>query len=48
MGFWGGITTKISTFVFGIVGCSLPIIGFMIWWGRRRNPQKNSFNEQVV
>lgn len=36
MGFWGGITTKVLTFLFGIVGASLPISGFFIWWGKRK------------
>ena len=34
MGFWGGITTKILTFIFGIIGASLPITGFIIWMKR--------------
>jgi uncharacterized iron-regulated membrane protein len=38
MGFWGGLTTKIATFIFGIIGASLPITGFIIW---RRRGRKN-------
>jgi uncharacterized iron-regulated membrane protein len=36
MGFWGGMTTKILTFIAGMIGASLPITGFLIWRGRRK------------
>lgn len=44
MGFWGGITTKILTFIFGILGASLPVTGLLIWWGRNRkkNEKRNT------
>ena len=36
VGYWGGIFGKIFTFIVGIVTSSLPITGFLIWWGRRK------------
>jgi len=42
MGFWGGITTKVLTFVFGMIGASLPITGFLIW--KKRNNKKKEKN----
>ncbi|GAA0886567.1 PepSY-associated TM helix domain-containing protein [Sphingobacterium siyangense subsp. cladoniae] len=36
MGQWWGQFGKLSTFVAGIVATSLPITGFLIWWGRRK------------
>jgi uncharacterized iron-regulated membrane protein len=39
MGFWGGITTKVLTFICGMIGASLPITGFLIWRGRRKQKQ---------
>ena len=36
MGQWWGQVGKLSTFLAGIVATSLPITGFLIWWGRRR------------
>lgn len=36
MGFWGGLPTKIITFIVGLIGASLPVTGFFIWWGRKR------------
>ena len=42
MGFWGGITTKILTFICGIIGASLPITGFLIWQGRRKKERRLS------
>lgn len=43
MGFWGGLTTKIITFICGILGASLPITGFLIWFGRKRKFSKKKF-----
>ena len=36
MGQWWGWLGKLSTFLAGIVATSLPITGFLIWWGRRK------------
>ncbi len=36
MGFWGGLPTKILTFLAGIIGASLPVTGFIIWLKRGR------------
>ncbi|KMQ64256.1 permease [Chryseobacterium sp. FH2] len=35
VGYWGGIFGKIFTFIIGVICSSLPITGFIIWWGRR-------------
>jgi len=41
VGYWGGMFGKIFTFVIGIICTSLPITGFLIWWGRRnKSPKK--------
>jgi uncharacterized iron-regulated membrane protein len=34
MGFWGGTPTKILYFVLGILGASLPVTGFFLWYGK--------------
>ncbi len=36
MGQWWGQFGKLSTFLAGVVATSLPITGFLIWWGRRK------------
>lgn len=42
VGYWGGMFGKIFTFIIGIICTSLPITGFLIWWGRRnKSPKKN-------
>lgn len=40
MGQWWGQIGKFSTFLAGIVATSLPITGFLIWWGRRKKKKK--------
>src|SRR5690606_2156991 len=40
MGQWWGQFGKFSTFLAGIVATSLPITGFLIWWGRRKKKPK--------
>lgn len=40
MGQWWGWVGKLSTFLAGIVATSLPITGFLIWWGRRNKKKK--------
>lgn len=44
VGYWGGMFGKIFTFVVGIITSSLPVTGFLIWWGRR----KKSTREKAV
>lgn len=42
VGYWGGMFGKIFTFIIGMICTSLPITGFLIWWGRRnKSPKKN-------
>lgn len=40
MGQWWGWIGKLSTFLAGVVATSLPITGFLIWWGRRKKSKK--------
>lgn len=40
MGQWWGQIGKLSTFLAGIIATSLPITGFLIWWGRRNKSSK--------
>ncbi len=40
MGQWWGQFGKLSTFLAGIIATSLPITGFLIWWGRRKKKKK--------
>lgn len=41
VGYWGGMFGKIFTFIVGIICTSLPVTGFLIWWGRRnKSPKK--------
>lgn len=35
MGQWWGQFGKLSTFLAGLIATSLPVTGFLIWWGRR-------------
>ncbi|MFC6100482.1 PepSY-associated TM helix domain-containing protein [Olivibacter domesticus] len=41
MGTWMGQVGKLATFIGGLVSTSLPITGFLIWWGRRRKKKSN-------
>lgn len=48
MGQWWGWVGKLSTFIAGIVATSLPITGFLIWWGRRNKKKKKTvFNRNT-
>ncbi len=40
MGQWWGQFGKLSTFLAGIIATSLPITGFLIWWGKRKKKPK--------
>lgn len=42
VGHWGGIWSKILTFIVGMICTSLPITGFLIWWGRRNKGGKKA------
>lgn len=42
LGKWMGQTGKFVTFVGGLVATSLPITGFLIWWGRRKKKKKTA------
>lgn len=35
VGAWAGVPSKILTFFAGLICASLPVTGFVIWWGRR-------------
>lgn len=36
----GGITGKIIAFLASLIIASMPVTGFLIWWGRRNKPSK--------
>lgn len=36
----GGLTTKIIYFLASLICASLPVTGFLVWWGRRRKKPK--------
>ncbi|UZR98294.1 PepSY-associated TM helix domain-containing protein [Chondrinema litorale] len=40
MGTWLGLLGKTITFITGIVATSLPVTGFIIWWGKRKKKPK--------
>lgn len=42
IGFWGGWWGKILTFIVGLICASLPITGFLIWWGRGRKKSQGA------
>jgi uncharacterized iron-regulated membrane protein len=44
VGYWGGMFGKIFTFIVGIICTSLPVTGFLIWWGEETNHQKRQRN----
>lgn len=48
MGQWWGWIGKLSTFLAGIVATSLPITGFLIWWGRRNKKKRRAPLKTVV
>lgn len=39
-GTWGGIWTKILYFLAALIGASLPLTGYWLWWRRRMNKRK--------
>lgn len=40
MGQWWGQFGKLSTFLAGLVTTTLPITGFLVWWGKRKKKPK--------
>ncbi len=40
VGAWAGLPSKILTFFAGLICASLPVTGFVIWWGRRKKGVK--------
>lgn len=48
MGQWWGQLGKLSTFLAGVIGTTLPITGFLIWWGRRKKKKKPLIKEVPV
>lgn len=40
MGQWWGQLGKLSTFIGGIIATTLPVTGFLVWWGRRKKKKK--------
>jgi uncharacterized iron-regulated membrane protein len=40
VGYWYGMPTKIFTFIIGLICTSLPITGFLIWWGRKKKAKE--------
>lgn len=41
MGTWMGVLGKVCTFICGLIATSLPITGFIIWWGKGKKKAKN-------
>ncbi|SEJ00697.1 Uncharacterized iron-regulated membrane protein [Dyadobacter sp. SG02] len=46
VGAWAGLPSKILTFFAGLICASLPITGFVIWWGRRKKGGKGKQGEK--
>ena len=40
-GIWGGLTTRILYFLAALIGGSLPLTGYYLWWKRTRSRKKN-------
>lgn len=47
MGQWWGQFGKLSTFLAGLVATSLPITGFLIWWGKRKKKTKKTVRREL-
>jgi uncharacterized iron-regulated membrane protein len=39
-----GLPTKIIAFIVSLICASLPVTGFMIWWGRRKRKRRKQHN----
>ncbi|GAA4806292.1 PepSY-associated TM helix domain-containing protein [Olivibacter ginsenosidimutans] len=48
MGTWMGPIGKLCTFIGGLVSTSLPITGFIIWWGRRKKGKKRKGSKESL
>ena len=42
----GGLTGKIIAFIISFICASLPVTGFLVWWGKRKNRQWAMGNRQ--
>jgi uncharacterized iron-regulated membrane protein len=40
-----GLTGKILVFLISLTVASLPITGFLIWWGRKKTKQKETIQK---
>lgn len=43
-----GITGKVIAFLASLLAASMPVTGFMIWWGRSRKTKKKRVTERVM
>lgn len=48
MGQWWGQIGKLSTFLAGVIATSLPITGFLIWWGSRKKKEKSTYYHAMI
>ena len=48
VGAWAGLPSKILTFFAGLICASLPVTGFVIWWGRRKKGEKGGRGMRVA
>ncbi|HVK46889.1 MAG TPA: hypothetical protein VM488_03580, partial [Pseudobacter sp.] len=37
-----GLPGKIMAFFAALIGASLPVTGFLVWWGKRKKKSKNT------
>jgi uncharacterized iron-regulated membrane protein len=42
----GGITGKVIAFLASLMAASMPVTGFMIWWGRRKKTKEKRLVEK--
>ncbi len=45
IGSWGGMLTKVITFIVSIIGASLPVTGYWLYFKKRRNVKRNMQNK---
>jgi len=43
-----GLPTKIIAFIVSLITASLPVTGFLIWWGRRKKAKKPVQKKQII
>lgn len=48
VGYWGGYIGKIITFLIGLICTSLPITGFIIWYGRKYKKEKATKIKAII